>query len=224
MKTPTDPWARFSELPIEQLELSGALDWSRDSPCIKLRAAPVTAPSRPSDRSPSASVKRSSYETRKYLGWTIYPHVVCSPVPDLEVLARIDTPREPKTTPKHPRDLEGIAQLHHFFKLTSFRGRPLATPWGCEVRYGPWFATILYRQSCDDDIPDSWTLTSHTPGLQIQWSGGVGDMPQVPNLSVVWDPNGQFEPGGGCCPGYTMCPSIGGCLHDSITCQPIVPQ
>lgn len=99
---------------------------------------------------------------------------------------------------------------------------PLPVPWGCEVRYGPWYAAVVYTQSCTN-APDHWALTSPVLDMQVEWWGGPDDRPQVANLTLIWDPNGPAEVVTQCCPGYRYCPTIGGCLADSVPCQPIVP-
>lgn len=211
---------RIAELPTEVFELSGALDWSPDAPVIKLRPhvvsmePPVAA---------TAAIKRAAYETRTYHAWVIYPHVVCTPIPDLEVLARLEPDAEAPSQPQHAGDLAGIARTRHFYKLTSFQGRPLATPWGCEVRHGPWYATVIHAQSCNES-PDRWSLSSPVLGMQIDWSGSGADMPQVANLTAIWDSNGPATSTSNCCPGHSWCPSSGSCLDDRIRCPPLVPQ
>lgn len=217
-----DPWSRFAELLVEQLQLSGKLDWSADAPVLKLRPAPVK-PRKPRVPAPKAAAdKRSSHEVRIYHAWVIYPHVVCTPVPDLELLARIG-PAADAGTPRHAGDLVRIASQRHFYKLTRLGGRPLQVPWGCEVRYGPWYATVVCTQACSSNAPDHWELTSPVLDMRVEWWGDPDARPEVANLSVVWNPNEPATVVTDCCPGYRYCPSTGGCLADKVACQPIVP-
>lgn len=123
--------------------------------------------------------------------------------------------------PRHARDLAAIAGQRMFFKLSRFHDVDLSTPWGCEVRYGPWFGLISYVQSCYDGVPDRWALSSTVLDMQIEWEGGPGDMPSVPNLTVWWDPGQPTHVWPDCCPGYRMC--NGGCLSEKIDCPGQTP-
>jgi len=225
MTSTNERFERLPELPMDFIEQAGKLDWSPHVPIITLRTPRVTATppvKGPRATMPTPALNRASHETRTYHAWVIYPHVVCTPIPDLEVLAEVASP-PPPPHPRHPGDLAAVARLRQFYKLTRFHGKPLETPWGCEVRHGPWYATILYTQSCDDETPDRWSLASSVLDMQVDWHGTAADMPDVPNLTVIWDPNGPAETGRACCPGHTLCATTGSCLPNRITCQPQVP-
>jgi hypothetical protein len=221
MNKPIDAWARLPELPTELFELSGKLDYARDAPIITIRPH-VVSPKAPVIATPR--INRASHETRTYFAWVLYPHVVCTPIPDLEVLAELAPEPDRQLPPRHASDLVAIANSRHSYKLTRFRGRDLATPWGCQVRYGPGFGTIVYTQSCDDQIPDRWALSSSVLDMQVDWPGTAADMPSIPNLTVIWDPNHPAEVTSQCCPGHRWCPSSQSCLRNTINCPGIVPQ
>ena len=219
MQSKTDALERVAELPTDIFELSGELDWSPDARVIRLRTHVVngTPPIVARPRIP-----RASRETRTYHAWVIYPHVICTPIPDLEVLATLKPEAETHAQPRHAGDLAAIARMRNFYQLSSFQGKPLATPWGCEVRYGPWYGSVTYTQSCDDSA-DRWSLSSPVLGMQIDWYGTADDMPQVANLTAIWNPNGPAESTLDCCPGHTWCPSSSSCLDNRIPCQGHVP-
>ena len=219
MKTHINTLERVAELPTDIFELSGELAWSPDAPVIKLRPYVVTAKP-PAIATPR--ITRATHVIRTYHAWVIYPHVVCTPIPDLEVLAKLEPDTGAPAKPRHAGDLAGIAHMRHFYKLSRFHGKPLATPWGCEVRYGPWYATVTYTQSCDESA-DKWSLSSPVLGMQIDWSGTAADMPQVANLTAIWDPNGPAESRWDCCAEHTWCASSGSCLPNRIPCPPQVP-
>jgi len=210
----TDPLSRLPELPLEPFELSAKLDYSDHAPVITNRFEAIRLD--PASSPPALGPNRSSFETRKYFGWVIYPHVVCTPVPDLEVMARVKTAPGKGPAPKHAADLAAIAETRLFFKLSRFRGLDLATPWGCEVRYGPWFGLIEYTQSCFDDSLDRWLLTAPGLSIAVEWLGRAEDMPSVPNLSVVWDPGSPAHVEVNCCGGYQLC--HGACIPNAISC------
>jgi len=221
MNKHTDLLSRLPELPIELFELSGKLDYSQNAPVITNRPQAVTVKPQ-AIATPRISL--ASHELRTYYAWVLYPHVMCTPFPDPEAVAalRLETAKPP--SPRHAADLAVIADTRHFYKLSRFRGQDLATPWGCEVRYGPWFGKITYNQSCDDQVPDRWALFSPVLTMQIEWEGGPDDMPSLPNLTVVWNAGQPAEVTRQCCPGHRWCPSSQSCLRDSIDCPALIPQ
>ncbi len=209
-----DILSRLPELPLEPFELSAKLDYSERAPVITNRFEAITI--EPAVIPTPHEAKRSSYTIKRYFAWVIYPHVVCTPVPDLEVMARVNTQPGKSPQPQHAGDLAVIAETRLFFKLSRFRGTDLATPWGCEVRYGPWFGIIDYTQSCFDDSLGRWVLYAPGMSISVAWEGDADDMPSVPNLTVVWDPGQPAHVGFDCCPGFRMC--NGGCLANQIDC------
>lgn len=219
MNKHTDVLKRLPELPVELFERSGKLDYSQHAPVITIRPNTVTA----KPPGVAAAPNRASHELRTYFAWVLYPHVVCTPIPDLEILAALELQPDKPPSPRHAADLAAVADTRHFYKLSRFQGRDLVTPWGCEVRYGPWFGTIAYTQSCDDHLPDRWILSSPVLSMQIAWEGSADDMPAVPNLTVVWDPNQPADVSRQCCPGYRWCPSSQSCLPNSIDCPGLTP-
>jgi hypothetical protein len=221
MKSPSDLLDSLPELPVALFELSGKLGYSEHAPVITNRpeAVTVTPPVITTPR-----IKRASHELRTYFAWVLYPHVVCTPVPELEAFAALRSEPGNAPSPRHAADLAAIANVRHFYKLSRLRGLDLGTPWGCEVRYGPWFGTIGYTQSCDDQLPDRWVLSSSVLAMQIEWEGAAGDMPSVPNLTVVWDPSQPAEVTRQCCAGHRWCPSSQSCLPNSINCPGLTPQ
>ena len=219
MSKHSDILSRLPELPLEPFELSAKLDYSEHAPVItnRFEAITVTPATIPTPHAPN----RSSHETRRYFAWILYPHVVCTPVPDLEVMARVNTAPGKGPPPSHAGDLAAIADTRLFFKLTKFRGTDLATPWGCEVRYGPWFGIIDYTESCSDAIPDHWVLYAPGMTISVSWEGAADDMPSVPNLTVLWDPGQPASVQVQCCPGFYFC--NGGCIPNQIPCPGHVP-
>lgn len=205
---------RLPELPLEAFELSSKLDYAEHAPVItnRFEAIRLAAPVIPTPHAPD----RSSHELKTYFAWVIYPHVMCVPMPELEVMARVNLEPAKASPPRHGLDLEAIAEQRLFFKLSRLRDFDLGTPWGCEVRYGPWFGVITYTQSCSDSLPDRWALSSSVLDMKIEWEGGPGDMPSVPNLTVWWDPAQPASVEVQCCPGHYPC--NGGCLPDDIDC------
>jgi hypothetical protein len=216
----TDLLSRLPELPVQLFEQSAKLDHSEHAPVIINRPKAVSLKSR--IVAPHAP-NRSSHELRRYFAWVLYPHVVCTPMPDLEVIARIKTQPGKASPPQHPADLAAIAETRSFYKLTRFQGVDLATPWGCEVRYGPWFGVITYNQTCDDQLPDRWALVSSVLSMEVEWEGGPDDMPAVPNLTVIWDPASPAQVSVDCCPGFRWCPASGSCLSEKIDCPGLIP-
>lgn len=222
MKSPSDILAALPELPVALFELSGKLGFSEHAPVIvnTPEAMEVKPPTIPTPHAPT----RSSHELRTYFAWVLYPHVVCTPIPDLEAFAALRLNSGESPPPGHAADLVAISNVRHFYKLSQLRGQDLGAPWGCQVRYGPWFGTISYTQSCDDHLPDRWALSSSVLAMQIEWEGTAGDMPSVPNLTVVWDPNQPAKVTRQCCPGHSWCPSSQSCLSDKIKCPDVIPQ
>lgn len=213
MSRNADLLSRLPELPLEAFELSAKLDYSESAPVItnRFKAITVKRAAIPTPHAPN----RSSHELKTYWAWVIYPHVVCTPMPEPEVMGRVSLePRNPP--PRHARDLAAIAEQRLFFKLSRLHNVDLATPWGCEVRYGPWFGLITYKQTCFDGEPDEWALSSSVLDMKIEWQGGPSDIPSVPNLTVWWDPARPEHVWSECCPGYRIC--NGACLAYEIDC------
>ncbi|MFT3762870.1 MAG: hypothetical protein QM761_09765 [Pseudoxanthomonas sp.] len=214
------PLDALPELPIALFELSSKLGYSERAPIITNRPKAIKPKRRP-NVAPHAP-NRASHEVRTYFAWVIYPHVVCTPFVKPEAVANLRLePGEPPT-PEHAADLPAIANTRRFYKLTRFQGRPLVTPWGCEVRYGPWFATIVATAPCTDGFSDRWVLSSSVLEMQIVWDGTAADIPSVPNLTVVWDPNTPAKVTHECCPGYRWCPSSQSCLANGIRCPDLI--
>jgi hypothetical protein len=215
-----DVLSRLPELPIELFERSAKLDYSEHAPVITNRFEAITLEA---STIPLPAVNRASHDIKLFFAWVLYPHVVCTPMPDPEAMARVKPQIGKSSAPRHAADLAAIAQKHSFFKLSRFRGEDLATPWGCDVRYGPWFGTITYIQSCDDGVPDRWALVSSVLSMEIEWEGDSDDMPSVPNLTVIWNSGDPAQVTVQCCPGHRWCPASGSCLPDQIDCPDLIP-
>lgn len=221
MKQQSNPFDVLPELPADLYEPSGKLAFARTRPVITNIPDPVVV--RPPS-TPLPLVKRSSHEVKTFHAWVLYPHVVCYPMPDLSVATEMALERR-KSAPRDlagPLDLAAVADTTHMYKLSQFGGRPLETAWGCEVRYGPWFGTITYTQSCYDSLPDRWGLSSSVLSMQVDWEGGPYDMPYVPNLTVIWDPGQPAHVDNPCCDGFRKC-SDGSCRANSLPCPDNYP-
>lgn len=221
MSKNADVLGRLPELPVELFELAGKLDYSANAPVITNKPGAVTV------KPPVIAIpmiNRASHELRTYFAWVLYPHVVCTPMPEPEAVAALRLERGKPVPRVDVANLAAIADTSHFYKLSRFRGRDLVTPWGCEVRYGPWFGTISYIQSCDDQVPDRWALSSSVLGMTIEWEGNASDMPSVPNLTVLWDPGHPAHTTWECCPEHRWCPSSQSCLPNRIDCPGLAPQ
>lgn len=220
MKTPADPLSRLPELPVELFELSAKLDYSETAPVITNRPDIVTA------KPPVIStprIVRSSHQVRIRYCWAIYPKVVCYPFNDLVAVAALNLNNSKPGLRDNETDLGAIAGARRYYKLSRFRGQDLATAFGCEVRYGPWFAKVTETESCDDQIPDMWQLESQDPGIALQWLGSWDDRPSVPNLQVVMDLNSIASVSNECCPGHYYCPTTHSCVPNAVDCQDAHP-
>lgn len=216
MKTPSDFLDALPELPVALFEVSGKLGFSEHAPVIvnkpeviKVKPPVIATPHVPN---------RASHDLRTYHAWVLYPRVVCTPFSEPEAVAALRLEPRTPSSPSHAGDLAAIANVRHFYKLSRLHGQDLATPWGCEVRFGPWFGTIICTQSCDDQLPDQWELSSSVLAMKIEWEGTADGMPSVPNLTVVWDPNQVAHVTSECCPGFSWCQSTQFCLSNTIDC------
>jgi hypothetical protein len=212
--------SRLPELPVELFELSAKLAYSETAPVITNRPNRVVVDARVIA---TPRINRASHEIKQFHAWVLYPKVICQSYDDQIAVAALKLDQGEPMPKSEMGDLSSMANTRHFYKLSRFNGRDFVTPWGCEVRYGPWFGTIIYTQSCDDQLPDTWALVSSVLAMKVEWEGGPDDMPSVPNLTVVWDPGQPASIKRQCCPEHTWCPSSQSCLSDKITCPGLVP-
>ena len=85
-KVPIDVLSKLPELPAKFFELGASLGFSDTAPVI-INRPKVVSIDRPSKV--TARVNRSSHEIHQWFGWATYPKIVCHPLPDPEVMARM---------------------------------------------------------------------------------------------------------------------------------------
>lgn len=217
MKKPADALSRLPELPVELFELGAKLDYSETAPVITNRPDIVTAePPAVSQIDPH----KPRYEIRTRHAWVGYPKVVCFPYKDLVFEAELKLENSKPDLRVNEADLGAIADARRYYKLTSFRGGE--TAFGCEVRYGPWYAKVTETESCVDNIPSTWNLASSFLGLELNWLGSWNDMPPVPHLGVIVDLNSS-QVSWDCCDGYKHCLTSNSCVLNAVPCQDPYP-
>jgi hypothetical protein len=212
MKTPDQLFLDLPELPIELFELGATMGFSESAPIITNRPHVIAI-----DPSaiPTPRENKSSRQVRQWFGWAIYPKVICYPLPDPVVYSALKFAHGKAELPADNSDLAATANARRYYKLTGFAGLGNAF---CEVRYGPWFATVTERESCDDQVPSTWELSSQDPGVALSWLGTWEDRPSVPHLTVVINLNEVAKVWPECCSGYTFCPTSQSCVPNTIPC------
>jgi hypothetical protein len=217
MKNPADALSRLPELPVELFELGAKLDYSETTPVITNRPDIITAEP---PAAPHLAPHKPSYEIRTRHAWVGYPKVVCFPYSDLVFEAVLNFENSKPDWRVNETDLAAIAAARRYYKLTHFRGGE--TAFGCEVRYGPWFATVIETESCYDNVPSRWDLVSSYLGLALTWLGSWNDMPSVPHLNVIVDLNSS-QVSWDCCSGYERCLTSNSCVLTAVGCQDPYP-
>ena len=189
MTAAKDPLDQLSELPLERFESIGPLERSDHGPFLTIKPPRVEgSPAAPP--LPDAPTK-ASHMTRRHHAWVIYPMVACyDPGPFVEgvQIARA-TPGPSGRAPKDDALREPTRIVEHY-RLSALAGWTFPRPLWCTVRSGPWYGTFVEQESCTaGDNVHKWDF--YLEGVQepppvVSWFGGIGDMPTVPQLSVVW--------------------------------------
>ena len=214
---------RLPELPVEAFEAAGTLERSDRGPFITLRPPKQPEPVRPT--STSRAPNKSSFLTRKYFAWALYPRVICYDPGDLVagLEMNIDPPPHPgRNLP--PTDLAVLARQERFYKLSSLQSRVFQHPLFCSVKYGPWTALVSETESCIDNVPNQWEFfIADIPQVGMIWFGTWEDIPSFPSLTVVMGSLAQSSQTSQCCAGFQWCPTTQSCIPLQVTCQDPVP-
>lgn len=217
MKTFATLLDELPELPVELFELGARLDFSKDAPIITNHPNALTAERRPGS---IPRINKSSHQTRLWYAWALYPKVICYPFADIATHRELELHQAEENLHVNEANLNTVAGVRRYYKLSGFRG--LKTTF-CEVRYGPWFATLTEQESCDDQLPSTWQLESKDPGVALSWLGTWEDRPFLPNLTVIVNLNDIAKVSSECCPGFYFCPTTQSCIPNSVTCPNAYP-
>lgn len=211
--------SRLPELPAEMFERSAKLDYAEYAPIITNLPEPlVMAP----PVGPPPAEPRESITIRYYFAWIVYPKVICHPFVDEVAVAALrlnddDRPRQSPVQTGMPTKATRNDRSH--YRLSRLRGQDLVTPYGCEVRSGPWAAEVERWESCEG-FPDRWQLYSPVIGVYIQWSGQWDDIPSYPNLIVVMGSLSYAREETRCCDGFIECGPQRTCVPRSLCKDP----
>jgi hypothetical protein len=217
MKTVDELLKDLPELPVALFELGARMALSETVPVLTNRPHVVEiAP--PTITTPREN--KSRRQVRQWFAWALYPKVICYPLSDPVVYSGLRPIHGNTELPTTIRDLTAVANVRRYYRRPSdgVLGNAI-----CEVRYGPWFATVTERESCDDQVPNMWELSSQDPGISLSWLGIWEDCPTVQHLTVVVNLNDVAKSWSECCPGFTFCPTSQSCLRNTITCPDAHP-
>ena len=211
------------ELPLEPFEVAGALGSSSRGPFLTIQPHQQSAP-KPITGS-AAAMSRSSAATRKYYTQAIYPRVICLDPGDLVIAPATSGMKAPKAevAPANA-DVASLARSERFYKLSALGSRKFADPLWCSVKYGPWLAIAIERESCFDGVPNSWELfIVEVPEVGLTWSGAWEDMPPYPSLQVTMGDKVLASQHSDCCAGFKWCDVTHSCIPMSVTCMDTHP-
>jgi hypothetical protein len=218
-----DSLRRLPELPIELFELSGKLGYSDIAPVITVKPNRSPLPDARPEVAPHIPTKPSR-SIRTYSTWVIYPHVVCYPWKEPEATASIKMENNEVGLRANALDMETLSRSRRYYKLSSLHGRPLETPWGCVVHYGPYLATVTESESCFFDDPATWTLYAWNLDIELTWRGRWEDIPSFPNLVVVMGAlSNPTQSPPQCCPGFNWCSTSMSCIPSQMDCMDNIP-
>jgi hypothetical protein len=223
MSTPHDLVHRLPELPVETFEAAGTLERSDRGPFLTIRPPKRAAPEPPTPA--TLAPPKSSFTTRKYFAWALYPRVICYDPGDLVVGLTMDVSPPPQPDrDRPPTDLVLLARQERFYKLSSLRSRPFRHPLWCSVKYGPWTAAVTETESCLDGVPNRWEFfIVEVPEVFLTWLGEWEDIPAFPSLTVVMGSLALSSQSHSCCPGFQWCPTTQSCIPLEVTCQDPIP-
>lgn len=215
---------RLPEFPLEPFELAGVLDHSDRGPYLTIRPHPQTAPT-PPVTSPSAALKKSSHAIRKYFTQAIYPRVICHDPGDLLVGFRMDLGQAPAGEGSETRpDVAALARRERFYKLSTFKKVELPRPYWCSVKYGPWLAIAVERESCIDGDQNLWEFfIVEVPEVALTWYGEWDDMPPYPSLQVTMGDKVLASQERHCCAEFEWCATTQSCIPMAVDCQDAYP-
>jgi hypothetical protein len=223
MKTPRDIIDRLPELPLEPFEVAGTLGQSKRGPYLTIR--PHSRPAPKSPVSPSlAGPNKSSFSTREYATWVTYPRLHCYDPGDLlaGMTLNVDQALGDWRSETHSH-MAGLAQRERLYKLSTFNGVKLPHPYWCSVRYGPWLAIAIERESCIYGESNFWELfIAEVPEVGLSWYGAWEDMPPYPSLQVMRDKTLVSEEPG-CCAGFKWCATTRSCIPEHVNCADAEP-
>ena len=153
----------------------------------------------------------------------LYPRVICQDPGDLVAELPLNSSHADRRD-RPTTDFAALAKRERFYKLSALDGVRFRQPYWCSVKYGPWLAVVVERESCITGEPNSWELVVvEVPEVSLRWYGRWEDIPPFPSLTVIM---GDLAPAGHttqCCPGYKWCQTTESCIPFAVDCQDQVP-
>jgi hypothetical protein len=215
--------SHLTELPLELFEMAGKLGYADTAPVLTIRPNKLPVPNPPV--MPTPAIPKSQRALKKYWTQCTYPRVVCYPLSDLPAVTALTIKKSEKCRPRaNESDLEVIAKSEQIYKLSTFNGVRLKKPLWCTVKYGPWAAIAIEKESCSIGEQNHWTFyIVEMPEVLLEWYGYWEDIPSYPSLHVFTGDLNLYNEEYNCCPGFKWCRNTNSCISKKVDCQDPVP-
>jgi len=159
------------------------------------------APIAPPDPQPSPIFARACSVTQVFWVQVSYPVTVCTPFNLLPGTFMADAP--PRSSGPQPKTIVKS------YKLSALEGQPLATPFGCQTRSGPFFAQITKTIACNEATSCEMLILGvpSCPACpSFVWSGTACELDNRPTeVKFIGTPMGRGEPTFSPCNSRTTC-------------------
>lgn len=210
-------------LPELPTALAEKLELSLTAPVLTNVPQNWTPPESPAKPVPAA-LERALSCNSQYRVPVIYPVTICFPIYEFPV---DDFPIKMADHPLSAgmQEQDSLIQKRElaFYKLRSFKNKPLSPLYYCTVVAGPWIAEIEEYESCDHSISNTYRFIFDYPPnpFEYTWQAfGLDPIPLPEDMQVTGEISkvGEFC---SCCGGRFMCHGI--CLPFGQDCRDQIP-